>query len=111
MLVQGRVVVRAGFNSFYSCSKQAIIRPTGNIEQELNIQGKDRISLLLLYTEYAKTSINETFANIGSNCKGVIVCSCVRSHRLHNGREDHEIRLFISSPARISRRGMSFLHL
>lgn len=28
---------KVGFNSLYGCAKQAIICPTGNIEQELNI--------------------------------------------------------------------------
>jgi short-subunit dehydrogenase len=52
-------VVTGGFSSAYSSSKAALIRATGNIQQELNMEGKDRISMFSLHPGGVKTSMNE----------------------------------------------------
>src|SRR5579871_3588052 len=53
-------VVTGGFSSAYSASKAALIRATGNIQQELNLEGKDGISLFSLHPGGVKTSMNES---------------------------------------------------
>jgi short-subunit dehydrogenase len=52
-------VVTGGFSSAYSASKSALIRATGNIQQELIMEGKDGISLFSLHPGGVKTSMNE----------------------------------------------------
>ena len=52
-------VVTGGFSSAYSSSKSALIRATGNIQQELNLEGKDGISLFSLHPGGVKTTMND----------------------------------------------------
>jgi short-subunit dehydrogenase len=53
-------VVTGGFSSAYSSSKSALIRATGNIQQELTMEGKDGISMFSLHPGGVKTSMNES---------------------------------------------------
>jgi short-subunit dehydrogenase len=52
-------VVTGAMSSAYSCSKAALIRATGNIQQECNQEGKDGISLFSLHPGGVKTSMND----------------------------------------------------
>jgi short-subunit dehydrogenase len=52
-------VVTGAFSSAYSTSKSALIRATGNIQQECNVEGKDGISLFSLHPGGVKTSMND----------------------------------------------------
>ena len=52
-------VVTGAFSSAYSASKSALIRATGNIQQELNMEGKDGISLFSLHPGGVKTRMND----------------------------------------------------
>jgi short-subunit dehydrogenase len=52
-------VVTGNFSSAYSSSKAALIRATANLQQELNMEGKDGVSLFSLHPGGVKTSMNE----------------------------------------------------
>ena len=52
-------VVTGAFSSAYSTSKAALIRATGNIQQDLIAEGKDGISLFSIHPGGVKTSMND----------------------------------------------------
>lgn len=53
-------VVTGAMSSAYSASKAALIRATGNIQQECIQEGKDGISLFSLHPGGVKTVMNES---------------------------------------------------
>ena len=57
--IASRAGVTGGFSSAYSASKAALIRATGNIQQDPNLVGKDGISLFSLHPGDVKTSMND----------------------------------------------------
>jgi short-subunit dehydrogenase len=63
-------VVTGAFSSAYSSSKTALIRATGNIQQELNLEGKDGISLFSLHPGGVKTSMNDGIAALFTGLMG-----------------------------------------
>src|SRR5579859_2720351 len=57
-------VVTGAMSSAYSASKAALIRATGNIQQELIQEGKDGISLFSLHPGGVKTAMNESTTSL-----------------------------------------------
>jgi len=60
-------VVTGGFSSAYSSSKAALIRATHNLQQELNMEGKDGISLFSLHPGGVRTAMNERIMSQSNN--------------------------------------------
>lgn len=57
-------VVTGAMSSAYSASKAALIRATGNIQQECIQEGKDGISLFSLHPGGVKTAMNESTTSL-----------------------------------------------
>ena len=56
-------VVTGGLSSAYSASKSALVRMTGNIQQECKMEGKDGISLFSLHPGGVQTTMNESISD------------------------------------------------
>ena len=74
-------VVTGAMSSAYSASKAALIRATGNIQQELIQEGKDGVSLFSLHPGGVQTAMNESMSLISPapTCAWRISrpCACV----------------------------------
>jgi short-subunit dehydrogenase len=81
-------VVTGAMSSAYSASKAALIRATGNIQQECIQEGKDGISLFSLHPGGVKTAMNESthpslpFLSSLPLAFSILVQCCSRGFRL-----------------------------